>query len=423
MVRNRAAAIVAAATAMVVAACSSPQPEPDDTARRAQAVPAVPFSFEVTPTDKQAKVPVSTEVGIKVGGGSVEEVSLTDAGGKAVAGSLREDGSGWVPSKPLHYNERYTATVTAVGARLHRETKTVSFTTMGKPSQLAGTGLYMFDGQTYGVGMPVAVEILRAVPANMRAAVQRRLFVTSDPPQPGAWHWFNGTAVEYRPASYWKPGTKLSVRIALEGQPLGNGYYGDQDRSATATIAKDVVEMQITNRPKQLKMYKNGKLMRTMPVSLGKPSTPSSSGHMVIMDKAYHTTFDTRNDPQGGYVAEVDYAMRLTWGGEFIHSAPWSVGDQGYTNVSHGCVNLGPGNAAWLFEESHVGDPVTVSGTEVKLAEGNGWTVWDMSWDEFVKGSAIPVSAAVAQAAAYEPYPAPSPSPAAAAPTPAPSHS
>lgn len=411
MFRIRTVAIVAAATAMAVAACSAQQPEPDDIARRAQAVPAAPFSFTVTPSDKQSKMPVSTEVGVAVAGGSVEEVSVTDSAGKAVAGWLREDGSSWVPSRPLRYGERYTAKVTAVGARLHRETRTITFTTMGQPSQLAGTGLYMFDGQQYGVGMPVVVEIQHPVPENLRAAVQRRLFVTSDPPQPGAWHWFNGTAVEYRPAKYWQPGTKLGVRIALGGQPLGDGYYGDQDRTANAAIAKDVVEMVVTNHPKQLRMYKNGKLMRTMPVSLGKPSTPSSSGHMVIMDKAYHTTFDTRNDPLGGYVAEVDYAMRLTWGGEFIHSAPWSVGQQGNTNVSHGCINLGPGNAAWLFEQSHVGDPVTVSGTEVKLADGNGWTVWDMSWDAFVKGSAIPVSDAVAQATAYEPYPKPTPAP------------
>jgi hypothetical protein len=224
---------------------------------------------------------------------------------------------------------------------------------------------------------------------------------------------------------------KGAAGAAWARRTVSSGSGGGEEQAATtiavaaATIAQDVVEMQVTNRPKQLRMYKNGKLLRNMTVSLGKASTPSSSGHMVIMDKAYHTTFDTRNDPQGGYVAEVDYAMRLTWGGEFIHSAPWSVGDQGYTNVSHGCVNLGPGNAAWLFEESHVGDPVTVTGTEVKLAPGNGWTVWDMSWDEFVKGSAIPVSDAVAQAAAYEPYPAPSPSAVAVppTPTPAPSHS
>lgn len=412
----------------LVSACTSEPPPPDDVARKAMALPAAAFSFAVTPADKLAKVPVSTEVGIAVGGGSVEKVTVVDPAGHEIAGALRPDGSSWVPAQPLKYDTRYTASVTAVGARDHRETKTTTFTTMDKPAKLAGTGLYMFDGQTYGVGMPIAVEFIQPVADNLRAAVQKRLFVTSDPPQPGAWHWFNGTAVEYRPAKYWEPGTKLRVRLALEGQPLGGGYYGDEDRVASATIAKDVVELKITNSPKQLKMYKNGKLLRTMAVSLGKPSTPSSSGHMVIMDKAYHTTFDTRNDPLGGYVAEVDYAMRLTWGGEFIHSAPWSVGDQGYRNVSHGCVNLAPDNASWLFEESHVGDPVTVSGTEVKLAPGNGWTVWDMSWEDFIKGSALPVGSAVAQAAAYEPYPAPSPTAVAApsgsaAPAPAPSHS
>lgn len=438
--------VVAAATAMTAAACSSQAP--DDVARRAKAAPAVPFSFAVTPTDKEAKVPVSAEVGMKVSGGSVENVSVTDSGGHAVDGSLREDGSSWVPSKPLHYNENYTAKVTAIGARLHRETKTVTFTTMGKPSQSGVTtlGMTSTSQEDYGVAMPIAVGFEHAVPENMRAEVQRRLFVTSDPPQPGAWHWFSGTAVEFRPANYWQPGTKLTVRSALEGLPLGDGFFGDQDRTATGTISKDVVEMQVINKTKQLKMYKNGTLVKSMPISLGKPSTPSSTGHMVIMEKASRTTFDTRGDPQGGYVVDVDWAMRLTAGGEYIHSAPWSVGDQGHTNVSHGCVNVAPDNAEWLFKQAHVGDPVTVSGTEVTLTPGNGWTGWDMGWDEWVKGSAIPVSPSVAQATAYDPAksslpvaeapakPTPAPvtpgpgtpgqaTPAPATPTPAPSHS
>ncbi|HEY8533708.1 MAG TPA: L,D-transpeptidase, partial [Micromonospora sp.] len=80
----------------------------------------------------------------------------------------------------------------------------------------------------------------------------------------------------------------------------------------------------------------------------------------------------------------------LTWGGEFIHSAPWSVADQGVRNVSHGCVNLSPDNARWLFNQTKIGDPVTVKGTEVKLKHGNGWTDWNLSWEEYVKGSALP---------------------------------
>jgi lipoprotein-anchoring transpeptidase ErfK/SrfK len=131
--------------------------------------------------------------------------------------------------------------------------------------------------------------------------------------------------------------------------------------------------------------------LRTMPVSLGKPSTPSSSGHLVIMDKQVSTIFDTRGeDADGGYVTRIAYAQRITWGGEFMHSAPWSVGDQGRRNVSHGCVNLSAANARWLFGLTQVGDPVIVRGTERKVDPGNGWTAWDLTWPEFVAGSALP---------------------------------
>jgi lipoprotein-anchoring transpeptidase ErfK/SrfK len=130
-----------------------------------------------------------------------------------------------------------------------------------------------------------------------------------------------------------------------------------------------------------------------MPVSLGKASTPSSSGTMVIMDKQPQTVFDTFAElgPRDGYRVNINDAQRLTWGGEFIHAAGWSVTDQGRRNVSHGCVNVSPANASWLFGRTKIGDPVTVKGTERQLVAGNGWTVWNMTWAEYVKGSALPV--------------------------------
>jgi lipoprotein-anchoring transpeptidase ErfK/SrfK len=407
------AMIMVALMGLAAAGCTSASHDvsADPTAGAAAAQEAL--AFTVSPADRQTGVPVSAEIGIQLASGSIEQVQVKDSAGHPVAGQLRSDGTGWVPSHPLRYQQGYTAEVTAVGSRYHHETRKISFTTMPQPSLLEGVGFYLFDGQEYGIGMPIPIEFLRDVPASMRAAVQKRFFVTSDPPQPGAWHWFSPTQVQYRPATFWVPGTKLSVRLGLKGQPLGGGYYGDEDKVANVHISKDRVEVKITNWPKQLQLFKNGALVRSMPVSLGKASTPSSSGHMVVMEQAYHTTFDTRGDPNGGYVAEVDYAQRLTWGGEFIHSAPWSVGDQGYTNVSHGCVNVGPANAAWLFTEMKVGTPVTVSGTGVKLAPGNGWTVWDMDWKTFVAGSAVQVAPEISSAAAFDPYPkpaAPSPS-------------
>src|SRR5258706_13700575 len=95
-------------------------------------------------------------------------------------------------------------------------------------------------------------------------------------------------------------------------------------------------------------------------------------------------------DVPGEYRVPIEYAERITWDGQYIHAAPWSVGDQGVDNVSHGCVNVSTENAAWIFDVSHIGDPVTVTGTEAHIAPGDGWTVWDLNWTDYIKGSALP---------------------------------
>jgi lipoprotein-anchoring transpeptidase ErfK/SrfK len=340
-------------------------------------------------------VPVSVEIGTEVAGGAVTAVTLREAGGgRAVAGGLREDGSAWVPGRPLKNSQEYEATVTATDASGATRTVTTSFVTMAKPAKETGTGLYLFDGNSYGVAMPVVVEFHPGIKEKDRAAVQQRLFVTSDPPQPGTWSWVsNGAQAYYRAPDFWQPGTTLTVRIAVGGHPTGGGRYGDRDRSATVEIGRDL-RMSVDNSTKQMTVTQDGRVLRTMPVSLGKKSTPSSSGTMVVMEKKKSTVFDTTDEVGPNvdrYRVDIDLAQRLTWGGEYIHAAAWSVGDQGRRNVSHGCVNLSPSNARWLFDRSKVGDPVTVKGTERKLVAGNGWTAWDLSWDEFKEGSALPV--------------------------------
>ncbi|TYB38207.1 L,D-transpeptidase family protein [Micromonospora sp. AP08] len=355
--------------------------------------PALP-ALALSPADGSDKRPVSTEISARVpGGGKVSKVVLTAADGATVAGRLRRDGSSWVPSAPLKYATRYTATVTGTGADGQTRRGTSSFTTMAKPKSMIGSGLYMFSGKTYGVAMPVVAEFSPGIPKKDRAAVQKRMFVQTDPPQPGAWHWlYNGTQAYYRAPEYWKPGTTITVRLALAGIPLSNGRYGNLDRSATAKIGR-AFEMKVDNATKQMTVYENGAVVRTLPVSLGKKSTPSSSGTMVVMEKKESTVFDTRDepDPDNQYVTKIDFAQRLTWGGEYIHAAPWSEGVQGRANVSHGCVNVSMANGRWLFGKTLVGDPITVRGTERRLEPGNGWTAWSMSWSQFVEGSALPV--------------------------------
>jgi len=356
---------------------------------------AVPVSLSLTPAAGKKDVPVSTEIGLKLSGGQIGAVTLKDAAGKAVAGKLRDDGASWVPSKPLRTNQRYVASVVATGATGQSTTATTSFTTMGAPAHRTGTGLYLFDGYTYGVAMPVVVEFSPGIKKADRPAVQKRMFVETSPSQPGVWSWTSsGTQAFYRAPQFWLSGTRLAVRIAVGGLPTGGGRYGDRDRSATAKVGRDF-EMKVDNATKKMSVVQNGKVLRTMPVSLGKASTPSSSGSMVIMDKQVETVFDTTAElgPVNGYRVNIQYAQRLTWSGQFIHSAPWSTGAQGHRNVSHGCVNVSPSNARWLFDKTLIGDPVTVKGTGDKLDYGNGWTVWDVSWTDFVKGSALPVPA------------------------------
>ncbi|MFI6131722.1 Ig-like domain-containing protein [Micromonospora sp. NPDC051141] len=393
-------AMTVAVAPLAVGACTA---GPKSVAKRAEAAPP---SVTVTPADRARDVPISAEVGTRVSNGKVTGVKLTDDKGRPVPAQAREDGSGWVPDRPLANSRTYTAEVTVSGDSGKTTTRKTTFTTMAKSTKPAVTSeLYLQDKQTYGTAMPVVLGFDPPIPEQARADVQRRLFVKTDPPQPGTWSWMaDGKQAEYRAPDRWQPGTRISVRSALEGLPIGTDAVGDTDRVATARVGRQV-SLDIDNTTKQMTVYQDGKVLRKLPVSLGKPSTPSSSGTMVIMEKHEHTTFDTRGEPDGGYVVDVDDAQRLTWGGEFIHSAPWSEGEQGSNNTSHGCTNVSAAGADWLMGVTQVGDLVTVKGTEVQLQQGNGFTAWNVSWDEFAKGSALPVPAGLKPTRSPTPHP------------------
>ncbi|MFI5489170.1 L,D-transpeptidase [Micromonospora echinaurantiaca] len=392
--------VTVAATPLALGGCTADRAEGGNEGR------AQPLELTVTPGDQSRDVPVTAEVGTAVTGGRITGVRITDDKGAEVKAEPREGGSAWVPSTPLKPKRTYTAEVTATGDKGKTTTRKTTFTTMQESTKPAITSTLYFRGdQTYGTAMPVTVAFDPPIPEKARADVQRRLFVKTEPPQPGTWSWVSdGSQVYYRAPDFWRPGTTISVRSALEGLPIGKEYVGDEDRRATAKIGRHV-SLEVDNATKQMSVLRDGKLIRKIPVSLGKPSTPTSSGKMVIMEKYQYTTFDTRGEPNGGYVVDVEDAQRLTWGGEFIHGAPWSEGDQGKTNVSHGCTNISAAAADWLMGITQVGDLVTFKGTEVQLTEGNGWTAWNVGWDEFVKGSALPVPAGLRPAPIQVPHP------------------
>lgn len=336
-------------------------------------------------------VPASTEITFTTENATDATVELKDAAGKAVKGTMAADGKSWLPAGELKYATAYTATVTAAGAEGKTATATSTFTTMAEPANQVRVSSFLGDGAVVGVGMPLIVKFSRAIPQDYRDDVQRRMTVQATPAQEGIWYWVSPTEVRYRPKVFWKANTEISYRIQAGGLPMGDGWYGRSDITIDMKIGRALV-MTVDNKTKKMTVTKDGKVIKTILVSLGKPSTPSSSGTMVVIEKKLKTVFDTFAElgPKEGYRTDIDFAQRLTWGGEFIHAAPWSEGQQGSVNVSHGCVNVSEADGGWLFNQTLVGDPITVKGTERKLQNGNGWTDWNMSWDEYVKGSAIP---------------------------------
>ncbi|CAM3176281.1 Lipoprotein-anchoring transpeptidase ErfK/SrfK [Stackebrandtia soli] len=360
----------------------------------------------LTPEAGHEKAPLSTEVGITVEGGEITEIVMRDEGGGDVAGRLRDDASSWVPDKPLKPAMTYTVNVTAVDERRIPNKVETSFTTMAAPKKTVEPRIWNEAGYAYGQAMPVMLDFPEdyEVPEKYRDDVERRLFVTTEPAQAGSWHWFNGRHLEYRAEEFWVPGTTIDVHAALKGVPLGRGEYGAKDMKRTISIDKTERVIEVSNKDKEMVAKKNGEVVKKMPISLGKSSTPSYSGTMTIMEQLQSTVFDTTAQCGGRvmgdncYRTPVDWAMRLTWSGQFIHSAPWSVGDQGHRNVSHGCVNASAESAKWVFNFSRVGDPVVITGTEEDLPYGDGYASYDLDWDEFRQGSYLPDTAKQADA-------------------------
>ena len=392
------AAALALAVALVVGGCSADSARwhnaNGSTGGNDGATAAPPVNLAVTsPADGATNVPAAAEIAFTTDAAS-STVELTDAAGAKVDGALRSDRSSWVPGQMLKWGTQYTAKITGTSTAGKAESKTVTFTTMAKPGNTAKASTVIGDGQVVGVGMPIMISFSSAIPKDQRANVQKRLFVTSDPPQEGVWYWWNDKEVHFRTKEYWQAGTKFSVRAAIGGLSLGGNRYGSADLTINASVGPKTI-MIADNANKQMTVTRDGVLLRTIPVSFGKKSTPSASGNFIIMIKNEWEWFDSAsfgvpNDSADGYRTKVYYPQRLTWDGEYIHSAPWSEGDQGKRNVSHGCTNVSAANAKWLYDLTHIGDPVIIKNTEQHVAWQNGWTHWDRPWSEYVKGSAIP---------------------------------
>lgn len=352
-----------------------------------------PAEVTISPADAATNVSPQTAVRVTPVSGTVTAVSVTDGSGTQIPGTVTPDG-GWIASRFLRSNATYTVRVTATGSDGSPSTTTSTFTTL-KPA-IDATYHIVYNGMTVGVGMPVSIQFDSAVQTKaMRAQVQRLVTVTSVPAQEGSWGWLDDRQLMWRPKTYWKAGTKVTVDAPLAGVQTGDNKFVGADVTGGFTVGSEMIST-VNIQTHQMTVTKDGKVLRTIPVSTGRPgpSTETRSGIKIIIDKQPHVTMDsaTIGIPKGSpgyYYIKTDWDLRVTWTGEFLHSAPWSVGSQGYANVSHGCTNLSPANAQWMYDESKVGDVVNFVGSSRIFKPTEGIGVWQYSWADWQKQSAL----------------------------------
>jgi lipoprotein-anchoring transpeptidase ErfK/SrfK len=354
----------------------------------------VPVSVEVSPADGVIDVSPTVPLEISVTDGELTEVSVVDGAGAEVTGSVADSPEDpavdvWTPETPLAYGSRYTLTATAEGEDAEPVEAASTFTTVTPQRQLTPS-IGPLDGQTVGVGMPIRVYF--GQPVTDKAAVETHLRVTSSTPTDGAWNWFSDTEVHFRPSQYWPADTDVTLDADLYGVDLGGGVWGEQDRTVSFRIGERHVSIADADTH-QMEVYDGDQLVQTFPISAGSPDNPSYNGAHVVTEMNRDRVMDSSTygvpvDSPGGYRTPVEYAVRISDSGEFVHAAPWSVAQQGRENVSHGCINLSTENARWFFQFSQPGDVVEIRGSDAGTLRSPVFD-WTIPWEEWQAGSAL----------------------------------
>ena len=374
-----------------LSACSSPQGTP-----QAQPIEkGTPYSDLLVPklqasvTDGDIGVTVEEPVTVSVEAGVLGEVTLVNAQGRVVAGELSTDGVSWRSAEPLGYNKEYTLNADAYG--LGGVTHTSATFETHSPQNLTMPYVMPDDGAVVGVGQPISVTFDEPIPN--RLAAQRAVTVTTTPAVEGAFYWLSGREMRWRPAEYWKPGTTVEVQVKTYGVDLGDGLFGQDDVTSRFTIGDEVIAT-ADDATKTLTVRVNGEVAKTMPISMGKDSSPTDNGTYIVAERLADMVMESStyggpvNSPDG-YRTEVKWATRMSYSGIFVHAAPWSVGSQGRTNVSHGCLNASTENAKWFYDNTKRGDIVDVINTVGPTLPGtDGLGDWNIPWEQWKAGNA-----------------------------------
>ncbi|MDJ1134878.1 Ig-like domain-containing protein [Streptomyces iconiensis] len=363
-------------------------------------------AITVTPDDRSRGVPADAPVEVSVPEGHLESVRMVRRGtgpNGTVAGEFAPDRRSWRPlpageegADVLELASQYTVDAVAVDATGRRVARHTTFTTKVPPHRF--TGFFRPEHrQTVGTAMIVSLVFNR--PITDRAAVERAVSVTAEPHVPVAAHWFGRSRLDFRPQTYWKPGTRVTLDLRLRDVRGARGVYGTQRKKVWFTIGRDQRSV-VDVRRHRLTVQRAGAVTSRVPVTAGTRENPTYNGRMVISEKYRVTRMDGGTVGFGGEydIDDVPHAMRLTTSGTFLHGNYWAKpGIFGAKNTSHGCIGLederGGGArspAGLFFRHSLVGDLVTVQGTKERtVAPDNGLGGWNMPWNEWTAGSAL----------------------------------
>ena len=389
--RTLAAVMLVGLSVAALSACDAGGAAPSSSPSADRSDVAPPFRVTSNASGKEV-VPVDRVVRLSAAGGSLRSVRVSSELGE-LPGRLTKDGSAWtagaLPEPGVTYRVRAVGT-SADGERVVRDS---TFRTQALTlDEQTYASVAPLQDETVGVGMPVIVTF--DVPVTDKASIEKHMTVRSAPRQTGSWHWLSDTEAHWRPKVYWQAGTEVSVDLDINSVPAGAGIYGQESRTVDFTVG-DANVYKVDAQTQQMRVFQNGELLRTLPITTGKPGFTTRSGVKVIIEKFREKRMNSEtvgidpDDPEAWDIDDVEYAMRVTYSGEFIHAAPWSVASQGSANVSHGCTGMSTADAGWLYDMTKRGDVVEYTGTDRPMTLENGYGDWNASWADWSEGSAL----------------------------------
>ena len=379
-------AAIATAAALLVTACTTSSSVPSAAQRTASTTAQatqLAAELRITPADGGKDVNPTSGITVSALDGKVTNVTVKSSDGEPVTGTLAPDAKSWHSTWTLGVSQTYTVTATGTGTGGQQVTKTSTFRTLS-PARTFETQIFEGYHQTYGVGIPIMLTFSQ--PIVDKAAVERSMEIATSRPVVGAWYWDGDEKLYFRPRDYWPANTTVSFTGHLNGVEAAPGLYGAHNLTQSFDIGRSLIAVASTNTH-YTKIYLDGKLTYNWAISTGRPGLPTPNGTYLTVEKGnpvrmIGTTADH-------YDEMVNFAVRFTYSGDYYHSAPWSVGEQGVTNVSHGCVNLSPAHAETFYNLAVPGDPITIVDSPQAGKWDDGWTPWFLTWSQYLHGSAL----------------------------------